>query len=99
MIENVAPGGKKDSRLGDRAIVIAEMVAQVQRMVEESGNPEGFDAKTWLDDWLRAPCQRWYCGPFRRRRLLALRRRRMRAAPTPTVMQIRRTDQPYGEET
>jgi Protein of unknown function (DUF2384) len=55
MIEDVAHGGKKDRRLGDCAIVIAEMVAQVQRMVEESGNPEGFDAKTWLDDWLTRP--------------------------------------------
>jgi hypothetical protein len=41
-----------DEKASDRAIVIAEMVAQVQRMVEESGNPEGFDAKAWLDDWL-----------------------------------------------
>jgi hypothetical protein len=54
-MENVAHGGKKDGRRSDRAIVIAEMVAQVQRMVEESGNPEGFDAKTWLDDWLTRP--------------------------------------------
>jgi hypothetical protein len=55
MIENVARGGKKDSRRSDRAIVIAEMVAQVQRMVEESGNPQGFDAKAWFDDWLTRP--------------------------------------------
>ena len=55
MIENVFQRGKKDSRRGDRAVVIAEMVSLVQKMVEESGNPEGFDAEAWLDDWLTRP--------------------------------------------
>ncbi|MEB2314819.1 MAG: DUF2384 domain-containing protein [Xanthomonadaceae bacterium] len=31
---------------------LAELVAQ---MVNESGNPEGFDAAAWLGDWLRRP--------------------------------------------
>jgi hypothetical protein len=52
MTEDVFHGDKTAS---DRAILITEMAAQVQRMVEESGNPEGFDAKTWLDDWLTRP--------------------------------------------
>ncbi|MBY4714897.1 MbcA/ParS/Xre antitoxin family protein [Burkholderia cepacia] len=35
--------------------VVAVLTAQVQSMVEESGNSDGFDAKTWLQDWLRSP--------------------------------------------
>ncbi|WP_319002380.1 MbcA/ParS/Xre antitoxin family protein [Burkholderia arboris] len=32
--------------------VVEMLTAQVQRMVEESGNPDGFDAASWLNDWL-----------------------------------------------
>ncbi|MBR8383929.1 MULTISPECIES: MbcA/ParS/Xre antitoxin family protein [Burkholderia cepacia complex] len=35
--------------------VIEMLTAQVQRMVEESGNPEGFDTQSWLTDWLYSP--------------------------------------------
>ncbi|WP_081074802.1 antitoxin Xre/MbcA/ParS toxin-binding domain-containing protein [Burkholderia cepacia] len=42
-----------DSRLSSISPAIAEMLAtQVRRMVEESGNPEGFDVRSWLRDWL-----------------------------------------------
>jgi hypothetical protein len=34
---------------------IAELEAQVARMVRESGRPEGFDAKQWLQEWLTLP--------------------------------------------
>lgn len=27
----------------------------VQQIVTESGNPEGFDAEAWLQEWLAAP--------------------------------------------
>jgi putative toxin-antitoxin system antitoxin component (TIGR02293 family) len=40
---------------GERVIGMAKLIGQVQAMVEESGNPEGFDAATWLADWLRSP--------------------------------------------
>lgn len=35
--------------------VVEMLVAQVQRMVEESGNPEEFDARSWLENWLHTP--------------------------------------------
>lgn len=31
---------------------LASLCALVQRMVEESGNPEGFDARAWLEHWM-----------------------------------------------
>lgn len=31
---------------------IISLAALVQRMVEESGNPIGFDSQAWLEDWL-----------------------------------------------
>ncbi|MBR8174068.1 DUF2384 domain-containing protein [Burkholderia cenocepacia] len=35
--------------------VVEILSAQVQSMVEESGNPDGFDAKSWLEGWLCSP--------------------------------------------
>ncbi|NTZ08871.1 DUF2384 domain-containing protein [Burkholderia metallica] len=35
--------------------VVEMLAAQVQRMVEESGNPEGFDVRSWLLNWLHSP--------------------------------------------
>ncbi|CAG4885761.1 MbcA/ParS/Xre antitoxin family protein [Paraburkholderia saeva] len=40
---------------GSLASTIAMLVAQVQLMVEQSGNPAGFDAQSWLNDWLHSP--------------------------------------------
>lgn len=37
------------------AEVIDTLVALVQRMVAESGNPIGFDARQWLNRWLHKP--------------------------------------------
>ncbi len=34
---------------------IALLNKQVQRMVEESGNPAGFDAAAWVGEWLQKP--------------------------------------------
>jgi uncharacterized protein (DUF2384 family) len=34
---------------------IAGLVGQLQAIVEESGDPEGFDAMRWLSRWLREP--------------------------------------------
>lgn len=31
---------------------IAALFVVVQRMVDESGEPVGFDARAWLDQWL-----------------------------------------------
>jgi putative toxin-antitoxin system antitoxin component (TIGR02293 family) len=39
----------------ERAIGMSSLVGQVQAMVEESGNPEGFDAAKWVWQWLNQP--------------------------------------------
>jgi putative toxin-antitoxin system antitoxin component (TIGR02293 family) len=38
-----------------RVIGMARLVGQVQAMVEESGDPEGFDAASWVAQWLEQP--------------------------------------------
>lgn len=38
-----------------KSIAIAELEAQVRRIVRESGRPEGFDAKKWVNEWLTRP--------------------------------------------
>ncbi|WP_174942119.1 antitoxin Xre/MbcA/ParS toxin-binding domain-containing protein [Burkholderia lata] len=35
--------------------VIDMLTALVQKMVEESGNPNDFDSRTWMLDWLHSP--------------------------------------------
>jgi prevent-host-death family protein len=32
-----------------------QLLDQVQRIIDESGDPAGFDAKAWLTDWLDRP--------------------------------------------
>ena len=39
----------------ERVIGMARLVAQLQSIVEESGDPQGFDAPAWLSRWLREP--------------------------------------------
>jgi putative toxin-antitoxin system antitoxin component (TIGR02293 family) len=39
----------------ERVMGIARLVGQVQTLVEESGNPKGFDAGQWLAEWLDQP--------------------------------------------
>ncbi len=34
---------------------IAKLIRQLEVMLEESGNPAGFDAPGWLSRWLREP--------------------------------------------
>ena len=38
-----------------RVLGIGHLVGQVQRMVEESGQPKGFDAAAWVARWLEKP--------------------------------------------
>ncbi len=40
---------------GERVLGIARLVGQVEMMVNESGNPEGFDAAEWVANWITAP--------------------------------------------
>ena len=34
---------------------VLELAAQVQAVVDESGDPEGFDAAKWVRRWLQTP--------------------------------------------
>lgn len=39
----------------ERALGMARLVGQVEAMVEDSGNPEGFSAAEWVAQWLEEP--------------------------------------------
>jgi len=39
----------------ERVLGFIKLVGQVQEMVKESGNPEGFDAAKWVGEWLEKP--------------------------------------------
>jgi putative toxin-antitoxin system antitoxin component (TIGR02293 family) len=39
----------------ERALGIARLVGQVEKMVAESGEPQGFDAARWTAEWLEEP--------------------------------------------
>lgn len=39
----------------ERLLGVASLIGKVQAMVEESGNPSGFDAARWLAEWLAKP--------------------------------------------
>lgn len=41
--------------VSEQAVAMARLIGQVQRMVNESGDPEGFDAAVWLAEWLAEP--------------------------------------------
>ena len=39
----------------ERVLALARLIVQVERVVAESGSPEGFNAATWTADWLTEP--------------------------------------------
>lgn len=39
----------------ERVLGVQALIGQVQAMVEESGDPTGFDAARWVSGWLHAP--------------------------------------------
>jgi uncharacterized protein (DUF2384 family) len=39
----------------ERVLGMSNLIGQVQAMVEQSGNPEGFDAAKWVAHWLEEP--------------------------------------------
>eukprot|EP01032_Pedospumella_encystans_P011363 gene11363-13215_t len=41
--------------LSERMIGLQKLIGQVQTMVEESGNPKGFNAAHWIAQWLEQP--------------------------------------------
>jgi putative toxin-antitoxin system antitoxin component (TIGR02293 family) len=40
---------------GERVLGLSKLVGQVQLIVEQSGDPTGFDAAKWVADWLDRP--------------------------------------------
>lgn len=40
---------------GERVVGVAKLVGQLQAIVEESGDPAGFDPRAWISTWLREP--------------------------------------------
>jgi putative toxin-antitoxin system antitoxin component (TIGR02293 family) len=40
---------------GERVLGMAKLVGQVQVMVEQSGDPKGFDAAAWVANWIVSP--------------------------------------------
>jgi putative toxin-antitoxin system antitoxin component (TIGR02293 family) len=40
---------------GSRVLGMASLIGQVQTMIEESGNPEGFNAAEWVARWIDRP--------------------------------------------
>ncbi len=50
-----AQGASLSPEESERVIGMAKLVGQLQAMVEDSGDPEGFDAPGWLSQWLREP--------------------------------------------
>lgn len=49
---NNQPLSTEDS---ERVLGLAKLVGQLEDMVEESGETDGFDAPEWLSSWLRQP--------------------------------------------
>ena len=39
----------------ERVIGFAKLVGQLEAVIQESGNPEGFDAAAWMSRWLNNP--------------------------------------------
>ena len=39
----------------ERVVGLAKLIGQVQTMVEQSGEPEGFDAAHWIAQWIERP--------------------------------------------
>ena len=40
---------------GERVLCVARLVGQVQDILDESGDPQGFDASAWMSCWLNEP--------------------------------------------
>ncbi|MFL9952459.1 MbcA/ParS/Xre antitoxin family protein [Paraburkholderia nemoris] len=50
------PAAEGPTSYGDGSdSTIAVLVALVQLIVEQSGNPQDFDAESWLTQWLHSP--------------------------------------------
>lgn len=55
---------KRDASLSaSQRKFVAELSAQVEKMVSESGDPKGFDATAWVGHWIRQPNPALGCCP------------------------------------
>ena len=66
---------------------VGDLLTQVKEMIEESGNPTGFDAAAWLARWLNEPlaalggkCPSYYLDTPEGRDRIALILRQMQGA-------------------
>jgi putative toxin-antitoxin system antitoxin component (TIGR02293 family) len=48
-------GERLNQDQSERVMGLLQLVGRVRRMVEESGDPEGFDAARWVSGWLDTP--------------------------------------------
>lgn len=48
-------GGHLGQAESERILGVVRLIGQVRRIVEESGDPTGFDAPLWVATWLRTP--------------------------------------------
>lgn len=39
----------------ERVLDVSKLIGEAQRIVDESGNPEGFDAAKWVGEWVQTP--------------------------------------------
>ncbi|CAB3803943.1 hypothetical protein LMG28688_05875 [Paraburkholderia caffeinitolerans] len=46
---------KLSSEQSERMVGLSKLIGQVQTIVEQSGEPKGFDAAEWLEHWLSHP--------------------------------------------
>jgi putative toxin-antitoxin system antitoxin component (TIGR02293 family) len=48
-------GGHLGQAESERVLGVVRLIGQVRRIVQESGDPTGFDAPLWVAHWLQAP--------------------------------------------
>jgi putative toxin-antitoxin system antitoxin component (TIGR02293 family) len=51
----ISAGMRLSSNESESILAVLKLVAQAQKVVEESGNPDGFNAATWVSEWLSRP--------------------------------------------
>lgn len=47
--------GRLSTDDSERVVGMSQLIGQVETMVAQSGNPEGFDAAKWVAQWLESP--------------------------------------------
>ena len=55
MVRKIQKNEALSAEQSERVVGLERLVGQVEAMVKQSGNPEGFDAGRWVGDWLQRP--------------------------------------------